>query len=132
MDKYNQSSVEGFKHQHIFMKRGDNFLIEIKHTIDWAPNQWNVYAFIYPDHALFDSGELTEDTYGSGEMPLHCGSTYCRWHKDTEGNVTSKQYGSDYAHYMDNYRNISDIIDAPIISTDANNLFNYLTNYKNK
>ena len=62
---------------------------------------WNVYVIVTKEHPVFD--ELTEDTLCCHKSldSLHCGTTFCEWFRDKDGNVLTKKYGSDYLHYGD-------------------------------
>lgn len=113
--------------KHIWIKKGKNFRIEIVHFKEYAENIFNVYCYIHPKHELFNSKELKERTLESGDLPLHCGSSYCRWHRDEKNGITCKQYGSDYGHLYDEYRDFEEV---PItVIRDANILFDYLEQY---
>lgn len=70
-------------------------------------NNWNVYAYIYPEHPLFakfsahttgDNGESYELT---SAMPLHGGQTFYQLNFGAENRVESVQVGCDYMHCDD-------------------------------
>lgn len=77
----------------------DNLSPELKEII--PDNHWNVYAYIYPKHPLFD--RIKKDSlfdYGF-DLPLHWGASYHKWIYDSRGKVNYKQIGSDYQHLHD-------------------------------
>lgn len=126
--EYTQDKLDGYKEIQQWRKRGKDFLIEINHHVPYADNnEWNVYAYIYPNHNLFNNKTLGEDMFNAGGLPFHWGASYCKWHRDTKGDVTAKQYGSDYNHLGDDYEKVSRLKDMHGLICDAERLFNYLT-----
>jgi len=92
--------------------------------------RWDVYAYIYPKHPIFDeieSDNLFLEHNITGQF--HWGLSYHEWNYDKEGAVYSKKLGSDYSHLHDTYERICDINLTPT-ERDAENLFEYLTNVK--
>ena len=126
--EYIQDKLEGYKEIQQWRKRGKDFLIEINHHVPYLDNNdWNVYAYIYPDHNLFNNEKLGEDMFNAGGLPFHWGASYCKWHRNIKGDVTCKQYGSDYNHLGDDYGKVNRLKDMHGLICDADRLFNYLT-----
>lgn len=75
--------------------------------VQTGANNWNVYAWIYPEHPLFEklsahtSGDDGESYALTSDMPLHGGQTFFTLHHAAGGKVTSVQIGCDYMHHMD-------------------------------
>lgn len=119
-----------------WQQRGDGFLIEIKRWQDERRdvdtdelrtiNHWNVYAYIYPKHPLF---EEIEDAGLFLQHPIreffHCGLSRHSWNRNKDGNISSKELGSDYQHLHDNYEYCTNIGSTPT-EQDAERLFEYL------
>lgn len=123
-----------------WQQKGENFTVEIKHwkspgididthekTID---DRWNVYAYIFPKHPIFDEIK-NDDLFLQHEIEelFHWGLSYHKWNYDADGAVYSKTLGSDYQHLHDSYEKTSDIENTPT-QFDANRLFEYLKSYK--
>ena len=71
---------------------------------EWA---WNVYAYVYETHRHFDKPEFIKD-----HAPWHCGCTLDQKETsepamgieyDWQKKYTTYKFGSDYAHYLDEY-----------------------------
>ena len=132
------------KQEH-WKNRQDTFLIDIVHwtsphyeIIDGKfvdvgiKNHWNVYAYIYPNHPLFDKFLCQNDEYWRNEYisnsPLHGCSLY-RKH-ESNSKITAIQFGSDYGHIDDDYIHVDNIDSAYCIQADAELLFEYIKNLK--
>ncbi len=90
---------------------GKNFEVEICHWVlnnvelelsDYVQeNRWNVYAYIYPKHPLFNE-IVRESIFDYGiNLPLHCFASCHYWIYDAKGTVVCKKIGSDYSHLHD-------------------------------
>lgn len=125
-------------------KKGKDFLVSVYHwkklSFEYIENGcegektfdncWNVYAYIYPDHLMFE--ELLNNKLILNEY-LHGGQTFYRKHYDDEHNITSIQIGSDYLHLHDSYfRTLETEQDARDVFCDAEKLFDYLTEQNKK
>jgi len=125
-------------HSETWELRGKNFTVEIKHwkharythehEIEPEVNRWNVYAYIFPKHPIFN--EINEKLFDNDIGGVfHCGLSYNTWKYDEDGQITCKQLGSDYQHLHDNYESTSDIYSTPC-QTDAQELFEHLAEYE--
>ena len=66
-------------------------------------NHWNVYAYIYPKHPLFNK-IVSDSLFNYGvDLPLHWGSSYHSWIYNANGEVLYKKIGSDYQHLHDEH-----------------------------
>jgi hypothetical protein len=94
---------------------------------DRGPNAWAVYAYIYPAHPRFDRIEVDSmDTDGIDDLPLHCGCTFSRWHRNADS-ITAKQIGADYRHlYDEHYTHLATREEAGSVFADAEKLFEML------
>jgi len=124
------------RHSETWQEKGENFTVEIKHwkcpSFDirtdekFIADRWNVYAYIFPKHPVFD--EISTDhlflDHHITDM-FHWGLSYHQWNYDKDGKVYSKKLGSDYDHLHDNYERVSDIERTPT-QNDANELIEYL------
>ena len=55
----------------------DSLPFELRFSL--PENHWNVYAYIYPKHQLFNKIE-NDSLFDYGiDLPLHCGSSYHSW-----------------------------------------------------
>lgn len=124
--------LDKYMHKEIWTRRGKNFCIEVIRweVKGWKTTEyiWNVYCYIYPGHKLFD--KLTEENICGGRIinNFHKGCTYCMWHRDAEGNILSKQYGSDYNHYDDDeFLKTKNPENAYKVFMDAEDLFEELS-----
>lgn len=109
---------------------GDNFCITItRHSgtpIDRSEgrNKWAVYAYVYPEHPLFD--ELKDKDMFTTGLPFHCGGSFFQKH-ESEGKITAIQVGADYNHLHDaHYTHYVTREDAGEIFEDAEELFKHL------
>jgi len=109
-------------HSHIekqeWKHKGNNFLVEVARWTDTSDraaknllleelkdiipdNHWNVYAYIFPKHPLFEK-IINDNLYNYGlDLPLHWGASYHSWDYDSKGKVVFKKIGSDYQHLND-------------------------------
>lgn len=97
----------GWKHSEQWHKRGNNFLIEVKHWTeepyhrDEGEHRWAVYAYIYPKHPYFNQFQgdgIWQDA--TTNMPLHGDCTFLHYYMQKDNEVTSIKVGADY-HHMD-------------------------------
>ena len=107
--------------------RGNNFTVVVKHWIQSSgKHEWNVYAHIFPGHPIFD--EL-EDRLSGCPLPFHAYCSYSRFDFDANGLCVCKSFGSDYAHFHDDYTGVSDIELTPVMA-DAHELYAFLECYQ--
>ncbi len=111
--------------------RGKSFSVQIKawtrDSDDW---NWNVYAFIYEGHPLFQKPAQTK------QLHFHGGCTYDELvstepvegiEYDWQLKIQYIKVGSDYKHYMDHYENEHPKHGIPFsIKRDAEILFKEL------
>ena len=126
-----------------WIEKGKGFSVEIVHwkklkhrDFDYVydepivANQFNVYAYIFKKHPLFDkideNGQMYQDVFNL--MPLHCGPSYFKVHRDEKNEVVSYQVGSDYHHLYDEYEWCNNIDETPV-KRDGIELFNYLKSF---
>jgi hypothetical protein len=122
----------------IWTRRSSNFLVEIsRHSTEsindmYGTNMWCVYAYIYKSHPHFDKFDgcrMFQDAACS--LPLHAGPSFLKYHRNNDGIITCVQVGADYNHlHDDNYTYYLDEKDAISVFEDADNLFDWLENYK--
>lgn len=96
-------------------------------------NCWNVYAYIYPEHPLFEklsahtSGDNSESYGLTGSMPLHGGQTFFELNYGADNKVESVQVGCDYMHLGDDrFNGYATREDACEVFSDAEDLHAYL------
>jgi hypothetical protein len=111
-------------------KKGNGFLVSVLYTkSDVEENRWFVYAYIYPNHPLFE--KLTEEVILSPETRVfnfHGGCTFAQWHRTANNVIASKKYGCDYNHYGDDeYLCMETPEAAREIFEDAEALYDKLT-----
>jgi len=124
-------------HVEEWYKRGVDFQVMVKR---WSISEscvnpregcqiWNVYAYIYPKHRLFDSFEGPDMFQPAAEaLPLHCGPTFLEYHIEQDGRVESLQVGSDYRHHGDaRFSHYKTREEAREVFQDAEKLFAYLS-----
>ncbi len=99
------SKEDVWSHVEEWHKRGVDFQVTVKR---WSISEscvnpregcqiWNVYAYIYPNHRLWDSFEGPDMFQPAAEaLPLHCGPTFLEYNIGQDGKVESLQAGSDY------------------------------------
>lgn len=126
-----------WKHKEEWHQRGNNFLVVVKrHTkqVDEInPSEvsqcWCVYAYIYPEHLIFEKFEGDSMCQAATDpMPLHGGCSYLQWHRDANGNPTSVQVGADYNHlYDEEFTHYATPEDAYDVFRDADALFQHLS-----
>jgi len=127
--------MDGWNRKELWTKRGDGFSVEVSHhTVDITevsegPHRWCVYAYIYPQHAMFeefDGSDMWQDA--ALRLPHHCGPSYLKWHCDDEGKKTSVQVGADYNHLGDDeYTHMECSDDAMSVFADAEKLMSFLS-----
>lgn len=138
MNEYNYTKTESW------WLKSKNFNVEVKHWYspyksyykgdefivdkEQKTHRWNVYVYVFKNHTFFDKlVENQNDNYPFLNT-LHYGCTFCNWSRDEEGNVISKQYGSDYMHLHDDHFENCDSKEhhhAREIFFDAECLFDY-------
>ena len=113
--------------KHIWKTEGKSFTVEVHNfKRNDHKNKWNVYAYLYPKHRLFDA--ITNESlfdYGVS-LPLHCGASYHVWHYDKHGKVLSKQIGSDYMYLHDCFEHCKTPKQAYEVFADADKLIEFL------
>ena len=101
-----------WNHKDLWISRHDKFAVEVSRHIGQAheelglgPNRWCVYAYVYPEHPLFESIDLNGGMWQSAlvDLPLHGGCSFFKVHQEFGGKVTSAQIGCDYNHYGDDH-----------------------------
>ena len=92
--------------------------------LDLDINRWNVYAYIYPKHPLFDKFKGNSFWQDATILfPFHCGVSFLKYHYK-DNCVTSIQVGSDYNHDGDNYySHLNNTNEDSSIFEDAKKLF---------
>lgn len=129
--------ITDWKKKDIWTRRDNKFCVEVsRHTV--APssidpyegvNRWAVYAYIYPEHrsfARFEGNSMFQEATSS--MPLHCGPSFLRIHRDDDGKIVCYQVGADYHHYGDDrFADYADEGDAASVFFDADELFKWLS-----
>lgn len=125
------SEKVAWREKRVWVKQGAHFAVEIVHwTDDWPTgitrnghNHWNVYAYIYAKHRLFEPVKNRE----FNALPLHGGETYRRYHWDERGaKIVSIQVGSDYSHFGDDRFSHMTILEDSEVERDAEYLFDFL------
>lgn len=95
-----------------------------------GPHRWNIYAYIYPPHPLFQSLITEGRTAIPKEMPLHGGASlfsYCR-HEGEE--ITAVKIGVDYNHHQDDrFSRMCDRVAANEVFVDAEKLVEFLEGF---
>lgn len=126
--------MTSWKHKDTWTRKGKHFAVEItRHSVALEPigdegtQRWCVYGYIYPQHPLFAKFEGDSiHQVATQDLPLHCGCTYLRWHRDHDGSVCSVQVGADYNHLHDEqYTHAPTLADSGV-ERDANQLFDHL------
>lgn len=129
-----------WEHKDIWKSRGKNFLVEVvrwqspEYDIDYSEvisykNHWNVYAYIYPKHPLFDKLDKTHTQWFRqplDSLHFHRGCSYMQWYIDETGKYTAVQLGGDYGHSGDEYEHIATKDEAWWMFDDAKMLYNQL------
>lgn len=132
--------MNNWEKKNIWRKRGDNFLVEIFHSTYKIPpeynfeklgdNKWNVYAYIYKGHPLFD--KFVGDSHyqpATENIPFHGGCTFLKYEFDN-GECCCIKVGCDYSHYGDDEYSHYDEEDlgSPFgVAIDAEELYVYLS-----
>ena len=129
-----------WEHKDIWKSYGKDFLIEV---VRWSSpeyngsyteivgqkNHWNVYAYIYPEHPLFDKLDKSHENWFNQpihHLHFHRGCSFMQWYADNAGEFTSAKLGSDYDHLGDKFEHISTKEDAWQVFKDAKTLYNQL------
>jgi len=130
------SEEEMWSYVEEWYKRGVDFQVMVKRwsfperprNLGEGRQVWNVYAFIYPKHRLWDSFEGTDMFQSAASaLPLHCGPTFLEYNTET-GKVESLQVGADYRHLGDaRFSHYKTREDAWEVFQDAEELFTYLS-----
>lgn len=97
----------------IWLHKGKDFTVEVVvwrnpeqvipvNLSDIVPQyHWNVYAYIFPKHPMFEQ-IIKEDLFDYGtDIPLHWGASYHQWKYDKNNSVLCKKIGCDYQHLHD-------------------------------
>lgn len=112
---------------------GSTFCVIVKHWIDWNErNNWNVYAYLYPQHPYFNilleyPEEHVRHREPINKLWLHGGCSYFKKHYNFyTGKFTSIQFGSDYSHLGDDYFYLTAEQEPREIFMDAEKLFKEL------
>ena len=131
------SEKDLWSHVEEWYKRGVYFQVMVKRwSLPESPYSrsegrqvWNVYAFIYPKHRLWDSFEGPNMFQpATSALPLHCGPTFLEYRIGQDGKVSSLQVGSDYRHLGDErFSHYKTRKDAWEVFQDAKELFAYLS-----
>ena len=131
------SEEDLWEHAEEWCKKGVDFRVVVKRwafaedsNIPYEGRQvWNVYAYIYPKHRLWNSFEGPDMFQPAAEaLPLHCGPTFLRYNLGQTGKVESLQVGSDYRHMGDErFSHYKTRKDAWEVFQDAKELFAYLS-----
>lgn len=121
----------------IWSKRGKDFMVQIsRHEKSSQPqyfgegiNCWAVYAYIYPEHRLFDRFEGSDMWQEAAScLPLHKGPSFLKIHRNDTGDICSYQVGADYSHaYDEHFSEYSNLDEAYQVKRDAQELFDWLS-----
>lgn len=88
-------------------KKTSTYSVEVRAWFDSTKWNWNVYAHVFNNHALYEDNEALRN------LPFHGGCTFDQlktikpleikydWQKEREG----KTLGCDYSHIYDDYEN---------------------------
>jgi hypothetical protein len=134
----------GWEQVESWRKRGENFLVEVKHfeaksyadtalAMNEGPHRWALYAYLYPQHPFFGEcdpqGGMWQRVacYLSGHMYCSFSDVHARLKKDGTPEVTSFQFGWDYHHldYDERYTQMEPGA-ADAVFADGERLFEYL------
>jgi hypothetical protein len=129
-----------WKHKDLWKIDGDTFVVEVAYWTSPGYNQdykevigdkhhWNVYAYIYPAHPLFDKLDKTHTIWYNQpihHLHFHRGCSFMQWYANEKGEFTSAKIGSDYGHDRDEFEDISTKEDAWRVFKDAELLYNQL------
>jgi len=128
--------MKTWDHKEEWHRYGEHYLIVVKrYSVGKSlfdpfkgPQRWAVYAYIYPEHRLFNDFEGDSIWQpATTVLPLHGGASFLRWHYDRGGKPTSVQVGADYDHLDDGrFSHCETIEDAAEVFEDAERLFNHL------
>jgi len=128
-----------FKHKDVWTTHGKGFCVEVVRwerelsisEESWSisdTNIWNIYAYIYPSHTLFNKLKRVKragDCYKFG-IPFTRDISYFNKNQ-RENKICSIQIGNDYNHLGDEYfTRCSTKDEASSIFFDAEELFKYL------
>lgn len=130
------SKEDLWNHVEEWYKQGVDFRVMVKRwsftETHWNLKEgrqvWNVYAYIYPKHRLWDSFEGPNMFQpAASALPLHCGPTFLKYNTEI-GKIESLQVGSDYRHLGDErFTNYETREAAWEVFRDAEELFEYLS-----
>ena len=125
-----------WNHVEEWYKRGVDFQVMVKR---WSISEscvnpregcqiWNVYAYIYPKHRLWDGFEGPDMFQpAASALPVHCGPTLLKYNNEN-GEVASVQVGADYRHLGDErFSHYKTREAAREVFRDAEELFKYLS-----
>jgi hypothetical protein len=139
METNNTAEKTIWTHKDEWKRQGDTFCIVISRhegtPIDFTEgiHRWAIYAYIYPKHPLFkefDGEKMFQ--HATSILPLHWGCSFLRVHNNGK-EITSYQVGCDYHHLHDShYTHYRTKDDASEVFFDADELFDFLTNFKTK
>lgn len=121
----------------LYRDKSNTFSVEI---LKWSYNTdysfpesftWNIYAYIYPKHALFTKIEQDKALFCDTGLPFHGGITFNVWSYDSNGIVFCKKVGCDYNHCGDEkFINMVTEKDAHEIFEDAEKIIKFLKETK--
>lgn len=126
-----------WKHKDEWKKVGNGFCVVIsRHSVpesDFSRGEglqrWCIYAYIYPSHPYFPEIDENGPNYQEAlcKLPMHCGCSLFKVHRDEELNICSFQAGADYNHlHDDRYTRMDTKEDAADVFYDADDLFEWL------
>ncbi len=125
-----------WQHKEEWKQEGSSFCVVVsRHEAtgreDLGIHRWAVYGCIYPKHPHFQNFENKEMSAGwsaaAQVMPLHCGVSFHRPHRDNDGKITSHQVGADYNHLHDGaFTYMGTPEEAHQVFADADKLFAWL------
>lgn len=133
--------MQNWNHKDEWKKQGKDFVVqivrwsyaenlreEVKSYYDRGENNWNVYAYIYPNHRFFKSLSKAENSWDDVclSIPFHGGATFLE-KNEKDGRITSIKVGCDYSHYGDeHYAHYKTKDDAFSVFNDAEELIKFL------
>lgn len=93
-------------------------------------HHWNVYARLYPEHALFTAACVIapdEQRDFTIDMPLHAGCNYWKRERAEDGSIVFVEFGCDYGHCGDDmFTWCATREEARQVQHDAERLFAWL------
>lgn len=134
--------MENYSHKDVYTRRkGILFTIEICRLSveDYDPykefsrgeNRWFVYAYLYPNHPLWEflKEKSTDNPSWLFNLNVHGNMSYYSVWKDVKCNVTSYELGWDYNHPGDDrFTYYKTPEEARSVFCDADRLYSILSN----